>query len=271
MEKTLPSGENCIIRLANRAYLLKLPSNLRTQAIRLIAASTLSLTITSYAASVAIVTGSFYTPNLKNALIANGVTVTEISSYTAASLAPFDTVIQYGNDFLNMPSLETYVSGGGRLIETPWFWSNNSPTANLDIFSHGGGIQYHGAFPGVTILDAPNPLIAGVTFPGAGPTPDLGRTTGNTFTAGVIQVANWADGTAFIGEKAFGAGDIVGINMHVITSDTAYGIIDTPWATQLFVNAVSVPEPTTATVALLGLGVLVLNRRKARGSMPVVV
>ena len=39
------------------------------------------------AVSVAIVQGSFYTPDLKNALLGAGETVTEITSYTAASLA----------------------------------------------------------------------------------------------------------------------------------------------------------------------------------------
>lgn len=37
-------------------------------------------------ASVAIVNGTFYTTDLKNALVASGQTVTEINTYTAASL-----------------------------------------------------------------------------------------------------------------------------------------------------------------------------------------
>ena len=46
------------------------------------------LSTVAFAANVAIVTGGFYTPNLKNRLTAAGHTVTEITSYTAASLAP---------------------------------------------------------------------------------------------------------------------------------------------------------------------------------------
>ena len=71
------------------------------------------------AGNVAIVQGSFYTPNLYTSLVAAGETVTEISSYTAASLAGFDAVIHYGNSFTDTTALDTYVNGGGRLILTP--------------------------------------------------------------------------------------------------------------------------------------------------------
>src|SRR3954452_15736208 len=104
-------------------------------------------------ASVAIVKGDFYTANLKNALIAAGHTVTEISTYTAATLASFNAVIQYGNDFLDQAALSTYATGGGRMIDTPWFWNNNSPIAALDIFSHGGSSDFSLIYPGVTVLN----------------------------------------------------------------------------------------------------------------------
>lgn len=71
------------------------------------------------ASSVAIVRGNFWTPDLANRLVANGVTVTEITSYTAASLAPFDAVIHYGNSHTDMDALDEYVQGGGRLVATP--------------------------------------------------------------------------------------------------------------------------------------------------------
>jgi PEP-CTERM motif-containing protein len=217
-------------------------------------------------ASIAIVQGDFYTPDLKNVLVANGQTVTEITTYTAATLAPFNAVIQYGNDSLDQAALAAYATAGGRVIETPWFWNNNSPIASLDIFSHGGGTSYTESYPGVNVLNAANPLLAGVTFPPGTGGVNIGRTTGNTFTPGVTQVANWLDGTAFIGSKALGSGMVIGINMHVITSDTAYQVINEPWAQRLFLNAVGVvPEPTSAMLLIGGVVGLVGYRKRRLG------
>lgn len=175
---------------------------------------------------------------------------------------PFNAVIQYGNDFLDQTALATYATGGGRVIETPWFWSNNSPIASLDIFSHGGGESYSEAYPGVSVLAPGDPLLTGVSFPPGTGGFNVGRTTGNTFSAGVTQIANWLDGTAFIGRKSLGAGMVIGIDLHVITSDSSYQVINQPWATQLFVNAVGgVPEPGSLVLLVCGgLGMLSLSR-----------
>jgi hypothetical protein len=215
---------------------------------------------TAQAGSVAILTGSFYTSNLTNDLTAAGESVTEMSTYTAGSLAPFNAVIVYGNmNLLDQGALDAYVTGGGTLIETPWFWENYTPTATEDIFSHGGGADFSILYPGVNVLAPGDPLLTGVTFPGAGGF-NIGRTSGNTFLGGVTQVANWADGTAMIGYKTAGAGLVIGINMHVITSDTAFAVIDQPWATNLFVNAAggtaATPEPST--VLFTGTGMIAL-------------
>ena len=118
------------------------------------------------AVSVAIVQGSFYTPDLKNVLAANGQAVTEITNYTAASLGAFDAVIHYGNSFIDFDALETYVQGGGLLIETPWFWFNNSPQAALQVISNGGNSADHNiSYPGITVLDPADQLLNGVVIP----------------------------------------------------------------------------------------------------------
>ena len=224
------------------------------------------------AASVAIVQGSFYTTNLRDNLVAAGQTVTEITDYTAASLAGFDAVIHYGNSFTDTNELSLYVNAGGTLVLTPWSGLNFTVPANLQIFDNGGGASYSEPYPGVIILDPGNDLLDGVTFP-AGPGGfDIGRLTGIDFVPGATGVADWADdGTGLLGVRSVGLGAVVGINMHVITSDTAFEVIDQPWATQLFVNAVNValapadvPEPGTLALLVGGLFGLRLVRHVRR-------
>ena len=83
------------------------------------------------ASNVAIVKGGFYTSYLHDSLVAAGETVTEISSYSAASLAAYDAVIHYGNSFTDTVALDAYVNGGGRLILTPWSGLNYAVPAEI--------------------------------------------------------------------------------------------------------------------------------------------
>jgi hypothetical protein len=219
---------------------------------------------------VAIVEGSYYTPNLANRLSAFGVNVTLISSYTAESLSGYDAVIHYGNSYFNSSALQTYVSGGGRLIETPWFWNNNSVTSgDLGLLTGSENDQYSGTYPGVTINAPGDSLLNNVTFPGAGGF-SIGREDLRSFSAGVTNVATWGDnGSAFLGYRTLGDGKIFAINMHLITSDTAYSVIDQNWALQIVMNAigapVTVPEPSTWALLSGGLvGVALLRRRRVR-------
>jgi hypothetical protein len=207
------------------------------------------------AANVAIVTGGFYTPDLKNQLIAKGHTVSEIANYTAASLAGFDAVIKYGNTFVDQTALTTYVNGGGRVVLTPWSGLNFPVESQLQIFSNGGSPIFSQANPGINVIAPADPLLAGVSFPAAG-APNIGRIDNIGFAAGVTQVAAWADGDGMLGYKTLGAGSIVGLNMHVITSDTAYQVVNTAWGSQLMSNLVggAVPEPATWAMMIAGFG-----------------
>lgn len=216
------------------------------------------------AAVFAISTGDWYTSNLKNSLLAAGQTVVELPGfYDAGMLSAYDVVVQYGNqNFYDTAALEAYVAGGGTLILTPWFWFNGNSSPALDVLTGASSADHIISNPGVTVLAPSHPLLAGVVFPAAG-SPNIGREGGGGFGVGVTQIAQWADGTALLATKQIGAGTVIGLNLQVITSDTAYQVIDEGWARQIFLNAASVsseiPEPST--YVLVGAGLLLLAGR----------
>lgn len=209
------------------------------------------------ASNVAIVKGGFYTSYLHDSLVAAGETVTEISSYSAASLAAYDAVIHYGNSFTDTVALDAYVNGGGRLILTPWSGLNYAVPADLQVFDNGGGADFQTSFPGATILAPGDSLLAGVNFPDAHSL-TIGRISRIGFAAGAVGVANYGDGDAFLGHRNVGAGKVFGINLHLITSDSNPQVAATPWATRVVVNAIgggaAVPEPTSWALMLVGFG-----------------
>lgn len=219
------------------------------------------------AANVLIVTGGFYTTDLRNQLVAAGNTVTEASNYTAATLAAFDSVVQYGNTFVDQTALTSFVTGGGTLVWTPWSGLNFPVQSQLQIFNNGGSPVFSQGNPGMTVLAAGDPLLAGVTFPGAG-APNIGRITGIDFVSGVTQVADWSDGVGLLGRRSLGTGNIVGVNLQVITSDTAFQVVNQPWAAQMMDNAVNfgvagaVPEPSTWAMLIVGFGLVGAASRK---------
>lgn len=236
------------------------------------AVSALVASSTASAANVAIVKGSFYTEDLKNQLSSKGHSVTEIETYTGASLASFDAVVHYGNSFTDAAALETYVSAGGRLVLTPWSGLNFAVPANLQVFQNGGNAIFTQLNPAINVLDPSSSLLDGVSFPSAG-TVNIGRISNIGFTAGAAQIASWGDGSALLGLRSFGSGSVVGINLHLITSDTAYQVVNTPWASQLASNAVGgaltapVPEPATWAMMIAGFGLAGTALRRRRVSV----
>lgn len=209
------------------------------------------------AARVAVVQGNYYTGDLASTLRSKGNTVDEIMTYDATSLGSYDTVIEYGNTFVNQTALSTFVSAGGTLIWTPWAGLNYNVDTALQVFTNGGSPSFSASNKSVTIVAPTSALLNGVTFPSAGST-NVGRIDGITFAAGSTQIAQWSDGAAFVGTRALGSGTVVGINLQAITSDTAFGAINQPWASTLFDNAANVngavPEPATWAMMILGMG-----------------
>jgi hypothetical protein len=223
------------------------------------------------AATVAIIEGDFYTPDLANQLTAQGNTVTLLTTYTAASLSGFNTVVQYGNDFVDQNALTSFVSAGGTLVLTPWAGRNFSVQPQLQVFTNGGSANFSVPSPGMTVLSPGNPLLSGVSFP-APDTTNVGYIGGIGFAAGANQIAEWSNGTALLGEQTLGSGHIVDVNLQVITSDTAYTVIDQPWASNLLNNAVNisaVPESSTWAMMIIGFcGIgFMAYRRKSKPAL----
>lgn len=240
-----------------------------------IAASLLSTVV--FAANVAIVQGSFYTSNLRNRLVNAGHTVSEITTYTAASLAPYSLVIHYGNSFTDTTALETYVQNGGHLLLTPWAGTNFDVPATIRSITNNTTDcdDYSISSPGITILAPADPLLAGSSPPTAPGATNIGRACAVTFEPGATQVLNWTDGVAMLGYRSYGSGVAIQLNLHIVTSDTAYQVIDQPWANRIVSTAagpvlpagpaVEVPLPLGAVIGaallLAGFGGWRLRRR----------
>ena len=223
--------------MAGRTHASANVRKLATVRLGLLAMSSL-LALETQAANVAVVTGDFYTGNLVNQLTLAGNTVTEITTYTAGDLAAYDSVVHYGNTFTDTAALETYVSGGGVLVLTPWAGLNFGVPATIRSYADGGESSFSSPNPAVTVLNPASPLLTGVTFPAAGAT-NIGRILQATYVGNAGEVARWADGYGFIGLTTYGSGTAITINLQVITSDTAYTVIDQTWAAALFNNAVN--------------------------------
>ncbi len=204
------------------------------------------------AAVIGLGSGTWYTDTLENNLISQGHSVTVYNSYDAATLGGLDVYIQDGNSYFNASLLDSFVFNGGTLIQLPWTFTHNNYTAATTVIGDRTSYTYGQSNPAITTLDAASWLLDGVTLPGAG-TYTIGREIGNLFDPLASEVLEWADGTAMLGYREYGAGMVVGFNLHLITSDS--NPLNADWSNQIIYNAVgggNVPEPTT--LALMGLG-----------------
>ncbi len=212
------------------------------------------------AIDVVVIDGSFYTNNAATYLATlPGVTVTTMNTYTAASLAPFDFVLHYGNSFFDDTALATYISNGGNLIATPWMvhnngWHNNaaSPIATYT------GSAIHSQPLAATVTNAGDPYLAGVAFNNG----DLiGLETMLTAKPGAtVPVIHTADGSPLLAYMPHGAGMSFYIDLHYITSDTDLAI-NYGWGKQLLGNIVLVPSPGAGAL-LVAAGLLAARRRR---------
>jgi hypothetical protein len=210
--------------------------------------------------------GTYYTPTLENNLTGQGHTVSVVGSYTSGSLSAFDVYIQDGNSFFNSAALDSFVFNGGTLIEVPWGQTHNNMSANLEVMSNRTSLSYGQTNPGISVLDASNWLLQGVTLPGPAQH-NIGREIGNSFLAGASQVLNWADGTAMLGYRTYGTGLVVSLNLHLITSDASP--LNAAWSNQIVYNAINgptaveaTPEPASMALLAMGGGLLAFGRKR---------
>jgi len=211
------------------------------------------------ATEVAIVEGSFYTPDALNFLnTLPDVNATAIQSYTADSLQAYDFVMHYGNSFFDPAALDAYVFGGGNLIATPWMMWNNywhdwaaSPVDYVHSFAN------HSAPLDSSVSDPNDPYLAGVAFNNG----DLvGYEGTSTPRQGAVTPAWWhSDGSVLLSYMDYGQGRSFYVNLQYITSDTDIAM-NYEWGRTLLANIVTVPSP--ASLTLLAMGVLVRRRRR---------
>ena len=215
------------------------------------------------AANVGLTSNFWYTPTLANNLIAQGHTVSVVNSYNAASLSSFDAFIQDGNGHFDNAALDSFVFGGGTLIQLPWSLGQNyNYSGALNLIGTPNSITYGSLNPGVTVLDS-SYLLNGVTLPGAG-AHTVGRELGADFTGTGNAILEWNDGSAMLADNSYGAGKVVAFNLHMITSDASP--LDAAWSNQIVYNAIAgpVPEPETYAMMLAGLGLLGLSARRRK-------
>jgi len=213
-----------------------------------------------HAGNVGISAGNYYSPTLANTLTAQGNSVNAVSWYNDNVLSTYDVYIQDGSSFADAAALDRFVYNGGTLIQLPWSFTNIAYTADTTVFSRRRRGALEQLNPGIDAIAPDDWLLAGVTLPDAG-TQTIGREIGNRFADGTTPVLAWEDGTALLGYRHYGAGLVVGFDVHLVTADASPLAAD--WSNRIIGNAIS-PVPELSMWAMLATGATVLLLRRRR-------
>jgi hypothetical protein len=214
----------------------------------------------AHAGNVGISAGDYYSPALATTLTARGNSVNAVSWYNDNVLSTYDVYIQDGSSFADAAALDRFVYNGGTLIQLPWSFTNVAYTADTTVFSRRRRGTLEELNPGIEVIAPDDWLLAGVTLPEA-ETQTIGREIGNRFADGATPVLAWEDGTALLGYRRYGAGLVIGFDIHLVTTDASP--LSADWSNRIIGNAIS-PVPELSTWAMLATGATVLLLRRRR-------
>lgn len=214
----------------------------------------------AHAGNVGISAGDYYSPTLATTLTARGNSVSAVSWYNDNVLSTYDVYIQDGSSFADAAALDRFVYNGGTLIQLPWSFTNVAYTADTTVFSRRRRGTLEQLNPAIDVIAPDDWLLAGVTLPEAG-TQTIGREIGNRFADGATPVLAWEDGTALLGYRQYGAGLVIGFDIHLVTADASP--LSADWSNRIIGNAISpVPELSTWAMLATGMTILLLRRRR---------
>ena len=189
--------------------------------------------------NVGIAQGGWFTNDLHDYLDAKpDITSTLIPDVNAGTIAPFDVIILYGNQWsYNPTAINDFVTAGGNVIATPWILGNGHYFDALPVTDTGGSDLYDTPLD-ITVTDPGDPILNGVTF-------NNGDSVGYernrpALKPGATSPVNWndAENVPAVAYWNYGAGMCTYLNFHYITSDCDLAIWY-GWGQNLIYNAVT--------------------------------
>ena len=165
------------------------------------------------------------------------IDVTVFSTCDAATLTQFDVIWIWGNcECYDESEFDAYVTGGGGLVANAWAMGNYGADQAYFPFYSSSVTKHHSGTLEAVVVDPTDPLLDGVTFSPGDPA-GYEDYDGPVVRTGAVVPATRNDGDPLVARWGYGAGRVVYLDMHHITSDCDLAI-DQTWGQQLALNAV---------------------------------